>query len=103
MTPLIQRHPRSARPCDNRRQPVRGCGGLRRAYAADSRWLRAAACLVSGDDVRERYAMSDPRAVPQGLAGSVDPTEGVELLLRDLRAAQSGLTSREAERRLLHY
>ena len=47
--------------------------------------------------------MSDPRAVPQGLAGSVDPTEGIELLLRELRAAQSGLTSREAERRLLHY
>jgi calcium-translocating P-type ATPase len=34
---------------------------------------------------------------------AVDPTEGVELLLRDLRAAQAGLTSREAERRLLHY
>jgi calcium-translocating P-type ATPase len=34
---------------------------------------------------------------------SVDPTEGVDLLLRDLRAAQSGLTSREAERRLVHF
>ena len=34
---------------------------------------------------------------------AVDPTEAVELLLRDLRAAQSGLTSREAARRLLHY
>jgi calcium-translocating P-type ATPase len=48
--------------------------------------------------------MSDPPgAVPQGPTGSVDPTEGVALLLRDLRAAQSGLTSREAERRRLHY
>ena len=34
---------------------------------------------------------------------AVDPTEGVERLLRDLRAAPSGLTSREADRRRLHY
>jgi magnesium-transporting ATPase (P-type) len=33
----------------------------------------------------------------------LDPTERVELLLRDLRTAQSGLTSREAERRLVHF
>ena len=34
---------------------------------------------------------------------SVDPTERVDLLLRDLRTAQTGLTSREAERRLVQY
>ena len=33
----------------------------------------------------------------------VDPTERVELLLRDLRTAPSGLTAREAERRLIHF
>jgi len=33
----------------------------------------------------------------------VDPTERVELLLRDLRTAPSGLTSREAKRRLIHF
>ena len=31
---------------------------------------------------------------------AVDPTEQVDLLLRDLRTAPSGLSSREAERRL---
>jgi len=44
--------------------------------------------------------MNEPSAAPRG---RVDPTERVELLLRDLRAAQSGLTSREAERRLVHF
>ena len=33
----------------------------------------------------------------------LDPTERVELLLRDLRASRQGLSSREAERRLVHY
>ncbi|GAA4513483.1 cation-translocating P-type ATPase [Nonomuraea ferruginea] len=33
----------------------------------------------------------------------VDPTERLELLLRDLRSARSGLTSREAARRLVQY
>ncbi|WP_431920945.1 cation-translocating P-type ATPase [Nonomuraea jabiensis] len=32
-----------------------------------------------------------------------DPTERLELLLRDLRSARSGLSSREAARRLVHY
>jgi calcium-translocating P-type ATPase len=34
---------------------------------------------------------------------NVDPTERVELLLRDLRATRAGLSSREAERRLLQF
>ncbi|WP_405166693.1 cation-transporting P-type ATPase [Nocardia sp. NBC_01499] len=32
----------------------------------------------------------------------LDPTERVELLLRDLHSSRSGLTSREAQRRLIH-
>src|SRR4029079_1508690 len=68
---------------------VRGCGGLRTPYAAERRWSRAAVLLASGGMTLE--------------SDSVDPTEGVDLLLRDLRAAQSGLTSREAERRLVHF
>jgi magnesium-transporting ATPase (P-type) len=44
--------------------------------------------------------MSEDEGVPPGL---VDPTERVDLLLRDLRTAQAGLTSREAERRLVQY
>jgi len=32
----------------------------------------------------------------------VDPTEHVDLLLRDLRASRSGLSTREAARRLEH-
>jgi calcium-translocating P-type ATPase len=43
--------------------------------------------------------MEPEPAVPR----AVDPTEGVDLLLRDLRTAQTGLTSREAERRLVQY
>ncbi|MFB9253440.1 cation-translocating P-type ATPase [Sphaerisporangium melleum] len=34
---------------------------------------------------------------------TVDPTERVELLLRDLRSSRSGLPSREAARRFIHY
>ena len=33
----------------------------------------------------------------------VDPEERVELLLRDLRSSPTGLSAREAERRLVHY
>ncbi|MGW4720168.1 cation-translocating P-type ATPase [Nocardia sp. NPDC004260] len=33
----------------------------------------------------------------------VDPTERIDLLLRDLRGSRRGLTTREAERRLIHY
>jgi magnesium-transporting ATPase (P-type) len=44
--------------------------------------------------------MSEREAAPPG---AVDPTERVDLLLRDLRTAQTGLTSREAERRLVQY
>ncbi|WP_165968411.1 P-type ATPase [Saccharopolyspora elongata] len=32
----------------------------------------------------------------------LDPTERVDLLLRDLRSSRSGLTTREAQRRLVH-
>lgn len=35
-------------------------------------------------------------------APEVEPTERMELLLRDLRTARSGLSTREAQRRLLH-
>ena len=38
-----------------------------------------------------------------GAPGAIDPTERVELLLRDLRAAPTGLSSREAERRLTQF
>jgi calcium-translocating P-type ATPase len=40
---------------------------------------------------------------PPPAASQLDPTERVELLLRDLRASRKGLSSREAERRLIHY
>ncbi|MGY1961987.1 cation-translocating P-type ATPase [Nocardia gipuzkoensis] len=33
----------------------------------------------------------------------IDPTERIDLLLRDLRGSRCGLTAREAERRLIHY
>ena len=36
-------------------------------------------------------------------SGVLDPTEQVDLLLRDLRGALSGLSSREAERRLVQF
>ncbi|MGN6254897.1 MAG: cation-translocating P-type ATPase, partial [Solirubrobacterales bacterium] len=39
----------------------------------------------------------------EGSRFSFDPEERVDLLLRDLRASRSGLTGREAERRLLTY
>jgi calcium-translocating P-type ATPase len=37
------------------------------------------------------------------MAGTLDPTERIERLLRDLRATRAGLSSAEAERRLLQY
>ena len=36
-------------------------------------------------------------------APDVDPTERINLLLRDLRSSRDGLSSREAERRLVHF
>ena len=39
----------------------------------------------------------------RGMAGQPDPTERVERLLRDLRTTRDGLSSSEAERRLLQY
>ncbi|MFF4646515.1 cation-translocating P-type ATPase [Streptomyces sp. NPDC001389] len=36
-------------------------------------------------------------------AAALDPEERVELLLRDLRSTRTGLTAREAARRLVHY
>lgn len=35
--------------------------------------------------------------------GAIDPTERIDLLLRDLRGALSGLSSREADRRLVQF
>ncbi len=36
-------------------------------------------------------------------AGEIEPTEHVDLLMRDLRSSRSGLSTREAERRLIQY
>ncbi|QIZ38700.1 cation-transporting P-type ATPase [Saccharopolyspora sp. ASAGF58] len=41
-------------------------------------------------------------AVDLGPGVRLDPTERVDLLLRDLRSSRSGLTTREAQRRLVH-
>ena len=50
------------------------------------------------DDTGERRVVSAPDgAEPRG---AIDPTERIDLLLRDLRGALSGLSSREAARRL---
>ena len=38
-----------------------------------------------------------------GASPGIDPTERVDLLLRDLRSARDGLSSREAERRLVQF
>jgi hypothetical protein len=35
--------------------------------------------------------------------GAIDPTERIDLLLRDLRSALSGLSSREADRRRVQF
>jgi calcium-translocating P-type ATPase len=40
--------------------------------------------------------------VDVGPGARLDPTERVDLLLRDLRSSRSGLTAREAQRRLVH-
>ena len=42
-------------------------------------------------------------AAPAGVALGVDPTARVDLLLRDLRSSRTGLSSREAERRLVQF
>ncbi|MFC4533116.1 cation-translocating P-type ATPase [Sphaerisporangium dianthi] len=44
--------------------------------------------------------MSEPGEEPRA---GIDPTERVESLLRDLRSTRSGLSAREAARRLIHY
>ncbi|MBP2703921.1 cation-transporting P-type ATPase [Microbispora sp. RL4-1S] len=47
-----------------------------------------------------------PREPPGGAAAprpGIDPTERLESLFRDLRTARTGLTSREAARRLVHH
>src|SRR5512132_4292579 len=49
--------------------------------------------------MRDAEAGRDARETP----AAIDPTERVELLLRDLRASQTGLSSREAERRLTQF
>jgi calcium-translocating P-type ATPase len=46
-------------------------------------------------------AMDVPGAV--GVAAEIDAEEAVELLLRDLRSSRAGLSSREAQRRLVQY
>ncbi|MFR9749635.1 cation-translocating P-type ATPase [Nocardia sp. 004] len=45
--------------------------------------------------------MNDPAGAAPGRR--IDPTERIDLLLRDLRSSRAGLTAREAERRLIHY
>ena len=40
---------------------------------------------------------------PSSTSTALDPTEAVELLLRDLKTARDGLTSREAQRRLVQF
>ncbi|MEU8246832.1 cation-transporting P-type ATPase [Nonomuraea sp. NPDC048916] len=49
---------------------------------------------------REGMMSRADEAVPER---GVDPTERLDLLLRDLRSARSGLSSREAARRLVHF
>src|SRR5512140_3068311 len=49
-------------------------------------------------------AMTSDRAVaPVEQVGSLDPEEAIGLLLRDLKATSQGLSSREAERRLVQF
>jgi len=50
------------------------------------------------DDTGERRVVSAPDGAEP--PGAIDPTERIDLLLRDLRGALSGLSSREAARRL---
>ncbi|WP_063053785.1 cation-translocating P-type ATPase [Nocardia arthritidis] len=45
--------------------------------------------------------MTDLAEAEPGLR--IDPTERIDLLLRDLRGSRGGLTTREAQRRLIHY
>ena len=40
---------------------------------------------------------------PQNPAGAVEPTERVELLMRDLRSSPQGISAAEAARRLIQY
>ena len=63
--------------------------------------------MSQADDVRSRAPGADaapgvasPSTGP-GLAETIDPTEPVDRLLRDLRSSRSGLSSREAARRLI--
>ncbi len=56
--------------------------------------------------VAERTARKTAVAPPAGaldLTAEVDATERVDLLLRDLRSSREGLTTREAERRLVQH
>jgi calcium-translocating P-type ATPase len=53
--------------------------------------------------VPERAAAADLDRAGTGPSGVVDPTERVDLLLRDLRTGPSGLSTREAERRLVQF
>jgi hypothetical protein len=46
---------------------------------------------------------SDSSVVPVEQDDGLDPEAAVELLLRNLRASPDGLTSAEAQRRLLQY
>jgi hypothetical protein len=49
------------------------------------------------DDVRRRESLGQPATL------TPDPTERVDLLVRHLRTSREGLSSREAERRLVQY
>ncbi|QMV20652.1 HAD-IC family P-type ATPase [Streptomyces sp. SCUT-3] len=58
----------------------------------------------SGADAPRSTEVHVGETVKTGRTGTApDPEERVELLLRDLRTSRSGLSSREAERRLLHH
>ncbi len=46
---------------------------------------------------------AEPAEATANRRSSLDPNERIDLLLRDLRASRDGLSSREAERRLLTY
>ena len=68
--------------------------GLLDAHAASAVSPRA-------DDTGERRVVSAPDGAEP--PGAIDPTERIDLLLRDLRGALSGLSSREADRRLVQF
>jgi magnesium-transporting ATPase (P-type) len=49
------------------------------------------------------HAGGAPTTRPELVLAALDPTEAVELMLRELKTSSTGLSSREAERRLIQY